>query len=190
MPGKKASAKKAREETLKTKRFYEVLSLCGDKKQAARLVGLGMRKAYRALASPDGITQLQKHCREHGTFFAMSKEERGAFLEKCWMFGYMPRVVFDVNTGEPTAEVVYEPIGLNERLKCLDMANKMDGVYSERRVIEDNRKPGEASPEMREKLDEIYGGGSRSRGDSDVIDVEPAPSGGLETDGDDLLEID
>lgn len=135
--------KKELQESLKVKRFWETLSLCGDEKQAARLVGLGMQKAYRALSDPDGIDELERHNQDNaGVYYTMSKVERMAFLTKCVLSGAMPRVEFDFDTGEPKTGLVYDPMSQQERMKALDMINKMDGVYVEKRINEDaNRIP-------------------------------------------------
>jgi hypothetical protein len=49
----------------------------------------------------------------------------------------MPRVIFDPSNGEPEAEIVYETMSQAMRLKCLDMINKMEGAYIERKEIVD-----------------------------------------------------
>lgn len=164
--------KNNKKDTIKVNKFFEVRSMCGDSAQAARLVGIGMAKAQRALSAPDGLDKLEKYNKKNtGVYYSLPKGAREAFLEKCWMSGLMPRVVFDLDTGEPTAEIVYETINTTERLKCLDMRNKMGGDYIEKREIIDNsRSEGKMTPEIREKLAEIYGDGVKPRLDYDPLD--------------------
>lgn len=131
-------AKKSKNPELKKKRFYEAFSLCGNDRQAARLIGITMQTAYRHLADPDGITEIQRHNQKNtGTYYTMDKEERIAFLTKCVLFGAMPRIEFDEETGESSITVVYEYMSHRDRINCLDMMNKLEGDYVERKIIED-----------------------------------------------------
>lgn len=131
-------AKKRTKTEVKQGKFYETFSLCGNERQAARLVGISMQTAYRHLADPDGFDAIQRHNQKNtGTYYTMSKEERVAFLTKCILFGAMPRIAFDEETGETTLEVVYEYMSHGDRIKCADMLNKLEGDYVERKIIED-----------------------------------------------------
>jgi hypothetical protein len=155
----KKETKEERAERLTKSRFFEVMSITGDVGQSARVVGMGMQKAYRALADPDGLSKLEKHLAKKGksTYYTMDYDQRIALLTKCVLLGYMPRVVFDQETGEPTSELVYESVGINMRLKCMDMINKMTCAYVEKKIVE--TVPGESkdiTPDVRSKLDEVY----------------------------------
>ena len=148
-----------RRRRIQTDRFLETYAVCGDIKQAARLSGLGIDMAHRAFSDPDSVSKLQKHLEKvnPGDYLVFSPEQRKSFLTKCFIGGIMPRVIFDVETDEPTPTIIYEPISQHQRFKCLDMLNKMDGVYVEKREIVDKRKGEKMTADMREKLDEIYG---------------------------------
>ena len=135
MSGKrKNETNKQRRERLQRDRFLEAYAVCGDFKRARRVVGMGLEMAHRALMDPDGVTKLQKHLAaiNPGDMFVLNHEQRKAFLTSCIMGGIMPRVIFDMETGEPTSDIIYEPISQSQRFKCLDMLNKMEGAYVEK----------------------------------------------------------
>lgn len=133
--------KEERAERLQKSRFFEVMSYTGCHKKAARLIGMGMQKAYRALADPDGITMLERHLskQDQTAFYTMDHSQRIALLTKCVLLGYMPRVVFDDQTGEPTSELVYETVDIKTRLKCMDMINKMTCAYVDKTIVEHDK---------------------------------------------------
>lgn len=157
--GKKKETAKERRDRLQKNRLYEVYAHTGDIKKAARLMGMGLDMAYRALSDDDGITKLKKHIEKinPGEYLVLTHEQRKSLLTKCFISGLMPRVVFNNETGEPETELLFEPIPLHQRLKIMDMINKMDGSYMETQKLILPTTPQGHSPEVQEKLDSIYG---------------------------------
>ena len=117
-------------------RFTDALILTGDKDEAARLVGIGVKQVFRFLQD-DGLAQYLEKLRkanENGIALATA-EERAMFLQGVAMSGLMPRVQLE-HDGEFTVNVIYEEVSTKERLDCVDMINKMRGSYTIKAEVE------------------------------------------------------
>lgn len=150
-------------EKSENRRYVQALALCGDSGRAARLVGIGMRQAHRALADPDGLSYLDKICASDGlTYYRLDRAQRKAILTMMIVGGVMPKVSFIADDGtatpEPQAALDFDDITPTQRLKALELLGKMEGDFIERVELDDKtKKAAETSPEVRGKLDEIYG---------------------------------
>lgn len=174
----KAEQKEKRE----SKRYIQALALCGDPRKAARLVGIGMRQAHRALADPDGLSYLDKLCAADGAhYYRLDRAQRKAILTMIIVGGVMPKVSFTLDDGVadpvPEAALDFDNVSAQQRLKALELLGKMEGDFIERVEVEDKTgsKAKEAvTPEVREKLDEIYGDSPATKPvkTQDEIDLE------------------
>lgn len=145
-------------EKKRVEKALEAYAICGDVRKAARLVGAGLNNVYRALQDPDGISKLQEYLKREnpGDYLVLNPEQRKSFLTKCIIGGIMPRVVFDMSTGEPTNKVIFDELNPTLRIKLIDMLNKMDGVYVEKKEIIDKTERKGLSPFVKNKLSEVY----------------------------------
>lgn len=170
---KKKMSDRQKKSKEKINKAIEAYAICGDPKTAARLVGVSLDKVVRAFQDDDGIVLLQKYLKKYnpGDLVMMSVDQRRSFLSKCAFGGILPRVVFNFQTGEPTSDILFEPLTPSQRLKCIDMINRMDGVYTERReIIDKTVREGELSPAVKSKINEILSDASNKE-DANLLDI-------------------
>lgn len=158
MAGKAASTPKELKEGRHRARFLTALSYCGEPKEAAKLVGMKMKQAYRALADPDGLDYLDDLCKTDGArYFVLDRAQRKAILTMGAAGGVLPKVVFSDETGQPTDQIAVESLTPTMRLRCLELLARMEGDFIEtRKIIDDTSTARGITDAIRNKLDEVY----------------------------------